>query len=124
MNEKPAPKTGAARVWSAFLYTLKGLGHASAHEAAFRQELVLTGTLCLVLIFLPLSMIWKGLLFFATAQVLIVELLNSAVEAVVDLVSPDYHDLAGRAKDMGSAAVFISLLLAGILWIMALFSLI
>lgn len=122
MNQKPSPKTGAARIWAAFLYTIKGIKHAAAHEAAFRQELVLVGIVLIFLVFLPLSMIWKGLLFFATAQVLIVELLNSAVETVVDLASPDYHELAGRAKDMGSAAVFISLTLAGILWATALFS--
>lgn len=57
MNEKPSPKTGAARIWSAYRYTLKGLGHASAHEAAFRQALVLVGILSFVLIFLPLPMI-------------------------------------------------------------------
>jgi|GEM_PF-2684461 len=75
---------------------LKGLGHASAHEAVFRKELARVGILSLVLIFLPPSMIWKGLLFFAAGLVLMVELLNSAIEAVVDLVSPDYHDPAGQ----------------------------
>ncbi|WDP91409.1 MAG: diacylglycerol kinase [Desulfobacter sp.] len=120
MNKKPAPKTGAARIWAAFLYTLKGLKYAWANEAAFRQELILVAVLSAALVFLPLSLAWKGLLFFATALVLIVELLNSAVEAVVDMVSPDFHELAGRAKDMCSAAVFVSLAMAGILWAMAL----
>jgi len=122
MNRKPAPKTGLARIWAAFLYTLKGLGHALAHEAAFRQEIMLVAVLCVVLFFLPLSLLWKGVLFFATAQVLIVELLNSAVEAVVDMTSPGFHELAGRAKDMGSAAVFICLVLAGVIWALALVS--
>lgn len=94
-----------------------------AHEVAFHQEVVLVGILSLVIVFIPLSLTWKGLLFFATAQVLIVELLNSAIEAVVDIASPEFHLLAGRAKDMGSAAVFICLLLAGILWVLALASL-
>ena len=122
MNRKPAPKTGLARIWAAFLYTLKGLGHALAHEAAFGQEIMLVAVLCVVLFFLPLSLLWKGVLFFATAQVLIVELLNSAIEAVVDMTSPGFHELAGRAKDMGSAAVFICLVLAGVLWALALVS--
>jgi diacylglycerol kinase (ATP) len=111
-----------ARIWAAFLYTLKGLGHALAHEAAFGQEIMLVAVLCVVLFFLPLSLLWKGVLFFATAQVLIVELLNSAIEAVVDMTSPGFHELAGRAKDMGSAAVFICLVLAGVLWALALVS--
>ena len=123
MNTKPTPKTGLARVWSAYLYTLKGLKYAMSNEAAFRQEVALVGLLSVVILFLPLSMIWKGLLFFATAQVLIVELLNSAIEAVVDLASPEFHTLAGRAKDMGSAAVFICLTLAGILWAAAIWTL-
>lgn len=122
MNRKPTPKTGLARIWAAFLYTIKGLGHALAHEAAFRQEIILVAVLCMVLFFLPLSLLWKGLLFFVTAQVLIVELLNSALEAVVDMTSPGFHELAGRAKDMGSAAVFICLVLAGVIWVLALVS--
>jgi len=122
MNRKPAPKTGLARIWAAFLYTLKGLGHALAHEAAFGQEIMLVAVLCVVLFFLPLSLLWKAVLFFATAQVLIVELLNSAIEAVVDMTSPGFHELAGRAKDMGSAAVFICLMLAGVIWVLALVS--
>ena len=95
-----------------------------AHEAAFRQEVLLVGILSLIIVVLPLSLLWKGLLFFATALVLIVELLNSAIEAVVDLASPGFHELAGRAKDMGSAAVFICLSLAGILWLLAIVSII
>ncbi|HCY85889.1 MAG TPA: diacylglycerol kinase [Desulfobacteraceae bacterium] len=123
MDTKPIPKTGLARIWSACLYTLKGLKYALANEAAFRQEVVLVGILSVVILLLPLSMVWKGLLFFATAQVLVVELLNSAIESVVDLASPEFHTLAGRAKDMGSAAVFICLTLAGILWAAAIWTL-
>jgi diacylglycerol kinase (ATP) len=71
---------------------------------------------------LPLSHEWKGLLFFATTGVLVVELLNSAIESVVDLASSDYHVLAKSAKDIGSAAVFVSITLALILWSGAVFS--
>jgi diacylglycerol kinase (ATP) len=123
MKTKPDPQTGPDRIWKAFFYSLKGLGHAFAREAAFRQESILAGVLTLVLIFLPLSLLWKGMLVSAMALVLIAELLNSAIEAVVDLASPEFHTLAGRAKDMGSAAVFISLALTVILWILALISL-
>lgn len=123
METKPDPNTGLTRIRKAFFYSLKGLGHAFVEEAAFRQESILTGILTLVLIFLPLSLLWKGMLFSAMALVLIAELLNSAIEAVVDLASPEFHKLAGHAKDMGSAAVFISLTLNVILWIIALISL-
>ena len=73
------------------------------------------------LLFLPLSLFWKGLLFFATTSVLVVELLNSAIESVVDIASPEYHDLAKRAKDLGSAAVLVSIVLAIVLWGVAIF---
>ncbi len=112
-----------ARIWAAYLYSRQGLAYAAVNEAAFRQELVLVGVLSFILLLLPLSLAWKGLLFFSTAQVLIVELLNSAVEAVVDRVSPEFHELAGRAKDMGSAAVFISLSITFIMWGIALIQL-
>jgi len=122
METKPEPKTGLPRIRKAFFYSLKGLGHAVTQEAAFRQESILAGVLTIVLIFLPFSLLWKGMLVSAMALVLITELLNSAIEAVVDLASPEFHKLAGRAKDMGSAAVFISLALTGLLWILALLS--
>jgi diacylglycerol kinase (ATP) len=65
--------------------------------------------------------VWKGLLFLATTVVLVVELLNSAIESVVDIASPEYHVLAKRAKDLGSAAVLLSIVLAVVLWIVAIF---
>ena len=74
-----------------------------------------------VLLFLPLSLFWKGLLFFATTSILVVELLNSAIESVVDIASPEYHELAKRAKDLGSAAVLVSIVLAVVLWGIAIF---
>ena len=64
---------------------------------------------------------WKGLLFLATTVVLVVELLNSAIESVVDIASPEYHVLAKRAKDLGSVAVLLSIVLAVVLWIVAIF---
>jgi diacylglycerol kinase (ATP) len=118
-----ANKTGIARIFAAFSYSADGLGGAFRHEAAFRQELALYVLLLPLLYLLPVSLPFKCLLFSANTLVLIVELLNSAVESVVDLVSPDYNIYAKRAKDMGSAAVLLSLILAAGLWASALGSL-
>ncbi|TKB24120.1 diacylglycerol kinase [Desulfopila sp. IMCC35006] len=123
-NCKPPRKTGFPRILAAFSYSLDGLRSTFATEAAFRQEGCLVAICLLALIFLPLSHEWKGLLFFATATVLVVELLNSAIESVVDLSSPDYHLLAKRAKDIGSAAVLVSIALTVFLWIAALASIV
>ena len=121
MNRKRTTKTGIARIWAAFFYSLNGLRFAISNEAAFRQEICIVVFVLVVLLFLPLSLFWKGLLFFATTSVLIVELLNSAIESVVDIASPEYHDLAKRAKDLGSAAVLVSIVLAIVLWGIAIF---
>ena len=101
-------------------YSLRGLKAAWKHESAFRQEL----TLCLLL--LPLVG-WVGdgpvewiLLIGSCLIVLAVELLNSAIESVVDRIGPELHELSGRAKDLGSAAVMASLLLAGLTWLLLL----
>ncbi|MBI5675028.1 MAG: diacylglycerol kinase [Nitrospirae bacterium] len=122
MDRKPPVKTGIARIWAAFFYSLDGLRHAILNEAAFRQEVFIVVIASIALLFLPLSFAWKGLLFFATASLLVVELLNSAIESVVDMVSPEYHDLAKRAKDLGSAAVFVSIVIALVLWCCAIFT--
>jgi len=122
MNHKPMKKTGFVRIWAALIYSLKGLHFAIANGPAFRQLALVNIILSVVLLFLPISLTWKCILFFATASVLIVELLNSAIEMVVDLASPEYHDLAKRAKDLGSAAVLISIAIALILWIVLLCS--
>ena len=121
MNRKQTTKTGIARIWAAFFYSLNGLRFAISNEAAFRQELCIVVVLFVALWFLPLSLFWKGLLFFATIFMLVVELLNSAIESVVDIASPEYHELAKRAKDLGSAAVLVSIVLAIVLWGVAIF---
>lgn len=109
-------RTGLSRVVHATLFSVAGLKAAWMNEAAFRQEVLL----CVVLI--PASF-WVGetaversLLIGACLLVLIVELINSAVEAIVDRVSSERHELSGRAKDLGSAAVLIALVLAAIVW--------
>lgn len=121
MDRKPPTKTGIVRIWAAFFYSLNGLRFAISNEAAFRQEACIVVIVSVVLFFLPISLLWKGLLFFATTAVLVVELLNSAIESVVDMASPEYHVLAKRAKDLGSAAVLVSIVFAIVLWGCAIF---
>lgn len=119
-DKKPAPKKGLSRIWAAFFYSLNGLQFAITNETAFMQEVFIYVVLLIVLYFLPLSVIFKCILLFANTIVLIVELLNSAVEAIVDMTSPEYNILAKRAKDMSSAAVLISIVLSILLWLCAL----
>jgi len=108
--------TGLKRVIKAAGYSWAGLKAAFKHEAAFRQELAL----CLVLIptglWLGQSGIERALLIGSLLLVLIIELLNSAIEAVVDRFGGEQHELSGRAKDIGSAAVFIALINAAMTW--------
>jgi len=121
-NTKPSPRTGLSRIRHAFFYSCDGLKFAIRNVTAFQQEVLLYIISAIALYFLPLPLMHKGILFFANTTVLIAELLNSAIEAVVDLVSPDYHILAKRAKDLGSAAVLTALLLAAGLWLAALWT--
>ena len=111
---------GLERVWRALGYSLAGLRAALRHEAAFRQELALGLPLMLLAPWLAQGR-WAALAMIASVVlVLIVELLNSAVEAVADAVSPEQNPLLGRAKDLGSAAVMLSLILAAATWVVAL----
>jgi len=123
LREQPPAKpgsTGLLRIWHAFGYSLAGLRAAWQHEAAFRQEIV--G--CLVLV--PLGL-WLGdtgveraLLVGSLGLVLLTELLNSAIEAVVDRHGSEHHELAGRAKDTGSAAVLVAIVIACVTWLLVL----
>jgi diacylglycerol kinase (ATP) len=108
--------TGVTRIINATGYSMKGLKSAWINEAAFRQELML------ILLLMPLAF-WLGetlnqilLLVVISWLVVIVEILNSAIEAVVDRVGSEHHELSGRAKDLGSAAVFIALALNALVW--------
>lgn len=121
MQDKLHSKKGLARIWFAFLYSLNGLRFAITKETAFQQETGVYLVLLVILYFLPLSIVFKCVLFFANTLVLIVEILNSAIESIVDMTSPDYHDFAKRAKDLGSAAVLISITLAIVLWLCAIY---
>lgn len=108
---------GLGRVARALRYSLQGLGAAWRHEAAFRQELLLAVVMIPLGLWLGHSTMERLLLVSVVVLVLIVELLNSAIEAVADAISTDEHPLLGRAKDIGSAAVFIALLMAGASWL-------
>ena len=109
-------KSGLVRVWRAFFYSMEGFSAALRHEHAFRQEIFLAVIFVPFAIFLPLSVGEKALLIATLLLVLVVELLNSAIEAVVDRVSLDHHDLSKRAKDLGSAAVFLSCVIVIVVW--------
>ncbi len=108
--------TGLNRIVNATGYSLKGLAAALRHESAFRQELALCAVLVPVAVWLGRDAVEWSLLVGSLLLVLIVELLNSAVEAVVDRIGNERHELAGRAKDLGSAAVFVSLLNVVVIW--------
>jgi diacylglycerol kinase (ATP) len=121
MNQSPFKgKTGLQRIWNAFHYSLDGLRSAWQHESAFRQELVLGLIMAIAALLVPATLTQRTLLFASLLVVLITELLNSAIEAVVDRVSFESHELAKRAKDMGSAAVLIGLLNCLLVWGMVL----
>ncbi len=108
--------SGLRRISAALFYSFDGLKAAWKNEHAFRQELLLVVAAAIVALILPVSAIEKLLLIGVLVLVLIVELMNSAIEAVVDRVSLDRHPLSKNAKDFGSAAVLLSLLLSGATW--------
>lgn len=107
---------GLRRVWNAMSYSMAGLRAAVRHEAAFRQELALGVPLLLLVPFVAPGR-WQGLLLAGSVvAVWIVELLNSAIEALADAVTVERNPLLGRAKDLGSAAVMLSLFFAAAVW--------
>jgi diacylglycerol kinase (ATP) len=114
-------KTGLRRVWNALLYSFDGLRAAFRHEDAFRQEVLLACVLIPVALLLPAGGVGRALMIASILLVLIVELLNSAVETTVDRISLENHQLAKRAKDIGSAAVFVSLVNVVVTWGLVLF---
>lgn len=108
--------TGIKRVYNAFFYSMAGLASAWKNEAAFRQESIIAIVLLPVAFWLGQSVSQIGLLILSIFIVLIVELLNSAIEAAVDRISDEHHSLSKQAKDIASAAVFLSLVLFAIIW--------
>ena len=115
-------KRGIARLLAAFRNTSDGLAWAWRSEAAFRQEIVLIAIASVVALLLPVSGFQKLALIGVLVLVLIVEIINSAIEAIVDRISLERHPLSKVAKDMGSAAVALSLLLAVATWAVVLYS--
>lgn len=109
-------KTGLIRLWNAFGYSSAGFRAAYKHEDAFRQEIHLAVVLIPLALWLPASHIGKALMIGSVLLVIMVELLNSAVEATVDRISLENHDLAKRAKDIGSSAVLVSLINVLVIW--------
>lgn len=114
MNKK---HTGLMRLSRATVYSVQGIRAAWRHEAAFRQEIVLGALAIAVACWLDIDAISRLLLILPVILVAVVELLNSAIEALIDRVSPERHPLAGRAKDMGSAAVLMAIVLAATSWL-------
>ena len=115
-------KSGLKRVLSAFFYSVDGFKSAWRNEHAFRQELTLFVPAGVIAMLLPISAFQKLALIAVLIFVLIVELINSAIEAVVDRVSLERHPLSKNAKDFGSAAVLLSCILAGATWAAVLFN--
>jgi diacylglycerol kinase (ATP) len=109
-------KTGLRRIWNALHYSLAGLRAAYACENAFRQETLLAAILIPLSFFLPVTWTGRALMISSVLLVLIVELVNSAIEAIVDRVSLERHPLSKRAKDVGSAAVLLALLNVLAVW--------
>jgi diacylglycerol kinase (ATP) len=114
-------KTGITRLVNAFNYSRAGLQEAYRNEEAFRQEVLLAVILIPLAFWLESEMIERSIMIACVMLVIIVELLNSAIEATVDRISLDDHNLAKRAKDIGSAAVLMSLLNLVVVWLLILF---
>jgi diacylglycerol kinase (ATP) len=108
--------TGWRRLWAAAGYSIQGLKAAWINEAAFRQELLVVLFLSPLAFWLGTTATQRALLIFSLLIVLITELLNSAIEVAVDRIGSERHELSGRAKDMGSAAVMVALIAAACVW--------
>lgn len=113
-------KTGIARLLNAFKYSCAGIQEAYRNEDAFRQEVLLAIVLLPLAFWLKSEMLSRALMIACVLLLIIVELLNSAIEAAVDRISLDDHNLAKRAKDIGSAAVLVTLLNLVVVWLLVL----
>ena len=120
MSSPHKGKTGLKRIWNALFYSLDGFAAAFKYEDAFRLEVLLALILVPLAFSMHISGIGKALLIASVLLVLIVELLNSAIEAITDRVSLENHVLAKRAKDFGSAAVMLSVINVVVVWLLVL----
>ena len=109
-------KTGLRRVWNALHYSLAGLRAAYRHEDAFRQEVWLAAVLIPIALVVPVSGVGRALMIACVMLVLIVDLLNSAIEAAIDRIGLENHELSKRAKDIGSASVLATLVMTAGVW--------
>jgi diacylglycerol kinase (ATP) len=109
-------KTGLRRMWNALHYSIAGLRAAYACENAFRQESWLAVVLVAIALFLPVGGIGRALMIGSVLLVLVIELINSAIEAAIDRIGLERHELSKRAKDAGSAAVLIALVNVAVVW--------
>lgn len=117
----PPGNTGITRMKNAFFFSMHGMGACLRTEEAFRQEAFLAAIMLPFGLWIGDGAVEKSLLFGTVMFVLIVEILNTAVERAIDRISFEKHELSKEAKDMGSAAVFLSLVLCGIVWALILF---
>ncbi|EGU36704.1 diacylglycerol kinase [Vibrio ichthyoenteri ATCC 700023] len=115
MTGKPG-NTGIKRIFKATEYSIQGLKAAFKYEAAIRQELALLLVASILVCVFDVSVVERILMLGVVCLVLIVELLNSAIEAVVDRIGIEHHELSGRAKDIGSSAVLVALIFAAFTW--------
>jgi diacylglycerol kinase (ATP) len=113
-------KTGLRRLLNAFFYTLDGLRAAYRHEDAFRQEIWLAAIMIPLALILPATNLGRAMMMTSVLLVLIVELINSAIEAAIDRISLENHTLSKRAKDIGSAAVMLALINVIVTWALVL----
>ena len=113
----PVREKGIKRIYKAFFYSMDGLAHAWRHETAVRQELIWTALAVPAALLIPgFVPVTRLILLLVILLLPLVELLNSAIEAVVNKASPEYHVLAKQAKDMGSAAVLLAILMQAATW--------
>lgn len=119
----PPPSIGFARVINAWRFSLAGLAGAWKTEGAFRQEVIGAAILIPIACLIPVPILHRALLIASVLMVMVVELLNSAIEAAVDRISLDRHALSKKAKDTGSAAVLVSIVIAMLVWAGVLFPL-
>jgi diacylglycerol kinase (ATP) len=115
MLDRPKP-SGIRRLWSAFANSWRGFKGAFRAEAAFRQEVALAAVLVPLGLWLGATPVEKALLVSSVLLVLIIELVNTGIEAVVDRIGPERHELSGLAKDVGSSAVLLSFVLLICVW--------
>ncbi|WP_456379721.1 diacylglycerol kinase [Thiolapillus sp.] len=120
MSTNKPGNTGITRLIKAFGYSMRGFAACFKHEAAFRQEVAASLLIVPLGLWLGQTGVERALLVASWLLVPIVEMLNSAIEAVVDRIGPEHHELSGQAKDIGSAAVFLSIAITGLVWVLVL----